>query len=227
MKYEWILFDADGTLFDYDKAEGYALENAFAALNLPFHDHCLCRYNEINALVWKEFEQGRISARALRTERFKRLLNELGMTCDPHTLGETYLSFFSQADFLVEDAMEVVSELSAQFKLAIITNGLKDVQRSRFGKSPLRLCFREIIISEDVGVAKPDVEFFEHAFKKMSHARKDSVVVVGDSLSSDIQGGRNFGVDTCWFNPAGRPNNSGITPTYEIAELKELPGIFL
>lgn len=224
MTYQWLLFDADGTLFDYDRAEKNALQNTFAQLGYPFEEQYLAAYRRVNQAIWQEFEQGQIDQRTLRTRRFELLFQALAIQADPHRFSPAYLANLAQEAGLLDGAEAVVKQLAGQFNLAIITNGLTEVQRPRFGRSTIITHIREIIISEEVGAAKPDPQIFEVAFAHMNHPAKSQVLIIGDSLTSDIQGGVNYGIDTCWFNPAGQ-NSDHISRTYEIRCLTELPGL--
>ena len=222
MKYQAVLFDADGTLFDFHRAESYALEEAFRELGLAFRPEYRESYERINREVWRQFERGEISSVQLRTLRFERFLAEIGAAVDADEMSACYLSWLARAEFLLDGARELVESLSGKVKLAIVTNGLKDVQRGRFGRSPIREHFDSIVISEEVGVQKPDPAIFEYALENLEHEDKRSVLMVGDSLTSDIQGGVNFGIDTCWFNPAGSRLPESPTPSYVIERLDEL-----
>lgn len=221
-KYTWILFDADGTLFDYNRAEQFALEKSFATHAISYAPQYLQEYARVNKGIWQEFEQGQITAEALRAERFRRLFSVIGVSCDPAAFSATYLEKLSQADFLIDGAFELVDDLSHVYKLAVVTNGLTDVQRSRFGKSPITQYFSVIVISEEIGAVKPDSAYFDHVFDLMGHPERKSVLIIGDSLSSDIQGGINYGIDTCWYNPFNLPYILAVPPTHTITELSDL-----
>lgn len=225
--YEWILFDADGTLFDYDRAERFALERAFIKLNLYFENKYFEYYNDINAKIWKELEKGNITADELRTARFNLLFDRIKINFDSGIFSDVYLEILSRADFLIKGAEEIISELYGKYRLAIITNGLKDVQYPRFNRSPIREYFREIIISEEAGASKPNNEIFNYAFRKMKHQNRKSVLIVGDSLTSDIKGGISFGIDTCWYNPFNIMNDNHLKPKYEIRNLLDLREILI
>ena len=226
LPYDWLLFDADGTLFDYDLAEESALESTFRALSLPFTPAYRQVYREINHQVWLDFEQGRITAEALRTRRFELLFKATSLAADPQQFSVRYLAHLARQAQLVEGAEAVVKALAGRFHLAIITNGLMDVQRPRLALSPIAPFLDEVAISEEIGAAKPDPAYFEAVFARISARfsppRKERVLVIGDSLSSDIQGGLKFGLATCWFNPSGKPAQDGIRPDYEIQRLEEL-----
>jgi 2-haloacid dehalogenase len=225
VKYEIILFDADDTLFDYGMAEGHALVNAFAQFGLPTGaEDYAASYKEINHALWRDLEQGRITSAALRVERFNRLFAANGLDLNPVDFSAAYLRYLGEGTFLIQGATEICGEL-ADCRLAIITNGIKEVQTSRIQGSPLCDVFEQIIISEEAGCQKPETGIFDYAFAKLGITDKEKVLIVGDSLTSDIQGGLNYGIDTCWFNPLGKVNETGIQPKYEIRSLPELTGI--
>lgn len=222
MKYDVILFDADDTLFDYGMAEGQAFMNVFAYFGLPTGaEEYAASYQTINRALWADLEAGRITSAALRVERFNRLFAAHQLDLNPEEFSEAYLRFLGEGTFLIQGAVELCEELAA-FRLAIITNGIKEVQLSRIKGSPLADTFEQIIISEEAGYQKPATGIFDYAFEKLGITDKRRVLIVGDSLTSDIQGGINYGIDTCWFNPLGKANGSGIMPTYEIRELAAL-----
>jgi 2-haloacid dehalogenase len=225
VRYKWLLFDADGTLFDYDRAEAVALRSTFKVLGLGFEARYAEVYRRINGEIWLDFEAGKITQRRLRTRRFELLFDALGVDCDPGGFSQRYLANLALGTDLIEGAEDVVKSLHGRVGLLLITNGLADVQRPRFARSTLGHYFSEVVISEEVGAAKPDPAIFEVAFDKMGFPSKADVLIVGDSLTSDIRGGLDYGIDTCWFNPEAKPTGSGVVAHYEISELRELPAI--
>jgi 2-haloacid dehalogenase len=222
IKYEWLLFDADGTLFDYDRAEAVALEKTFVEMGPGFERSYATIYRRINEEIWLEFEQGRITQERLRTRRFEQLFEEVGVTIDAEAFSARYLRNLAAASQLMEGAQEIVEKLYGKAGLMIMTNGLKDVQRSRFARSSIGGYFHDIVISEEVGVAKPDGRIFDVAFEKMGNPRKQDVLMIGDSLTSDIKGGSDYGIDTCWFNPQRKPRSLEVEIRYEIDDLSDL-----
>jgi 2-haloacid dehalogenase len=222
VKYEWLLFDADGTLFDYEKAEGTSLESTLEEFGVTYEPGYRDTYRRINAAIWRQFEQGRISQERLRTRRFELLFEALQVEGDAESFSVRYLRNLAEGSELMEGAEEVVRRLEGQVGLMIITNGLADVQRPRFARSAIGDCFADLVISEEVGTAKPNGRIFDIAFERMQFPRHEQVLIIGDSLSSDIRGGNNYGIDTCWFNPRREPGSREIEPTYEIAALDEL-----
>lgn len=226
MGYEVILFDADRTLFDFDRAEEHAIERLMNYFEVEYQkENHLKQYREINKKLWEELEQELITPEELKLERFRRLAEELDLEIEDKALSEKYLEFLAEGHFLLDGALELIEELDKDYKLAIVTNGLATVQKGRLKASVLRGYFDHLIISEEIGIAKPNPRIFEHTFKEMGYHDKSKVLMVGDSLSSDIQGGINFGIDTCWFNPNKIESRNGVEPTYEISDLSQLKEI--
>jgi putative hydrolase of the HAD superfamily len=225
-KYEFLLFDFDGTLADYDKTEKWSLAEAFRQTGIPYdEERYLAEYNRINAEMWHEFEKGGISAPDLRVKRFRMLFDVCGIHADPEFAARMYVSALSESAFLFADVLAVLEELRPRYKMGLVTNGLKEAQRRRLALSGADKYMDSIAVSDEIGIQKPDSGIFEYALKEAGHTDKSTTLVIGDSLSSDIQGGINFGVDTCWFNPKGKALSEGIIPTYEIRRLTELSGI--
>jgi len=223
MKYEIIIFDADETLFDFRKSESAAFENTMLEFDIAYDEnHHLKIYQEINTAVWKEFEDGLIAQDKLNSERFKRFSSKIEARFDEVKFADSYMKHLANASFLYDESLELVESLHKNYKLTIVTNGLKDVQNGRVRKSIIAKYFDDIVVSEEVEVAKPDPRIFEHTLNNIKHTDKSKVLMVGDSLTSDIQGGINFGIDTCWYNPYKLKNKTGIEPTYEIHSLMEL-----
>ncbi len=225
MRYRWILFDADGTLFDYDRAEEIALSHALAAFDVPATPDTHALYREINAAAWAAFEAGKLTQEKLRVLRFRQLLDAINSSEDPVKFSAQYLKHLGEQAILIDGATAVLQTLEPHVRLALITNGLADTQRSRLARTPITRHFAAIVISEEVGAAKPDPHIFDVAFKRMQHPAKSEVLIVGDSLSSDMQGGLDYGIDTCWFNPAHRPRVPALDVTYEIDRLTDLPAL--
>ncbi|MCX5690102.1 MAG: YjjG family noncanonical pyrimidine nucleotidase [Planctomycetota bacterium] len=221
MPYDWLLFDADGTLFDYDAAEGLALRSCAQLHGLAWSDAWLADYRRINAAAWHELEQGKLSPHRLRTIRFERWFEHLSVDADPQRFSDSYLEALSQQTLLIDNAATIIEALAPSHRMAIITNGLACVQRPRLAASPLAAHFPILIISEEVGSAKPERAIFDAAFELMGQPDPRRVLIIGDSLSSDIAGGHHYGIDTCWFNPLGISPGS-IQPTHTIASLAEL-----
>jgi len=223
MTYTWLLFDADNTLFDYDKAEATALANSFQQFDLDFDQAMGAQYRTINAQIWHDYELGHITQQALRAERFRRLFTAVNLPVDAEAFSRQYLVQLSQAGHLLDGAEALLRQLAQTHRIAIITNGIAAVQRPRLAASPIHDLVEAFVISEEVGAAKPDPAIFDVAFARMGQPAKSEVLIIGDSLTSDMQGGLNYGIDTCWFNPAGKP--ASLPVTYEIRALAELSSL--
>lgn len=223
MKYDIIIFDADETLFDFKKSERDAFKNTMLEFNINYDENYHLKiYKDINTAIWKELEDGLITQKKLKVERFKRLSNALNAGFDEIEFSKSYMKHLSYASFLYDDSVALIESLSKDYRLSIITNGLKDVQNNRIKRSIIGKYFDDIVISEEVEVSKPDPRIFEHALKNLNYTDKSKVLMVGDSLTSDIQGGLNFGIDTCWFNPNKIINRTEVKPIYEISNLMDL-----
>ena len=228
MKYNTILFDADGTLYDFDKAAVEALKSGFKKYRLDWTTNTFFIYEEVNKKIWNDFEKGLITTKEIKTERFKRFFNIIDVTnVDSIKFSEDYLEFLSQNNYLLEGAEEIVKWSNERFELAIVTNGLASVQNPRFKSSELRKYFKHIIISEEIGFAKPKKEIFEYSFNLLNNPKRENVIIIGDNLTSDIKGGEDYGIDSCWYNPAKVNNDSEIIPTFEIKNLNELKNILI
>lgn len=226
MKYEIIIFDADDTLFDFRKSERDAFKNTMVEFNIEYDENYHLKiYSDINTAIWKEFEDGFITQNELKVERFKRLSDKLNIDFNEVEFAKSYIKHLSFASFLYNDSMSLIESLHKNYRLSIITNGLTEVQDNRIRKSAIAKYFENIVISEEVQVSKPDSKIFELTLNNMKYTDKSKVLMVGDSLTSDMQGGINFGIDTCWFNPDKITNKTVIKPNYEISNLMNLKDI--
>lgn len=226
MRYEVLIFDADETLFDFKKSERVAFKNTMIEFNIEYDENYHLKiYQSINTVIWKEFEEGLITQKELNIERFRRLSDKLNVSFDEVEFAKSYIKHLSNASFVYNDSIKLVQSLNKNYTLVIVTNGLKDVQNSRIRRSIIANYFKEIVVSEEVGISKPDPKIFEYTLNNIKYSDKSRVLIIGDSLTSDIQGGINFGVDTCWYNPNKIQNKLGINPTYEISNLMELNNI--
>jgi YjjG family noncanonical pyrimidine nucleotidase len=220
---EVILFDADGTLFDFQKAERGALAQTMARFDLAYDaERHPALYTAINRDLWRQLEEGRLTAAALKIERFRRFLAGCEVTLGPEAFSGEYLRQLATASHLLDGAEALLAAIRPHVRLALVTNGLADVQRPRLARSPIGPLFDTVVVSEELGVAKPDARIFEHALRQLQHDDRETVLMVGDSLEADIQGGLNAGLRTCWFNPSRAANGTTIAPTFEIARLLEL-----
>jgi len=218
LMYKYLLFDADGTILDYDRAEENALNQAAAASGYSVTDDIREVYRKINSQLWAMLEKGLISSEKLRVLRFEKLAEASAWNnLDAADFSKLYLKFLADSGFMINGAMQMLNNLPSETVKVIITNGIKDIQISRLTKAGIIGMFDAVIISEEAGVPKPAGEFFDYTLKKINYYEKSEMLVIGDSLSSDIAGGIDYGIDTCWFNPSGKENTTSRVPDYEIS----------
>lgn len=220
--YRWILFDADNTLFDFDRAEADALRKTLEETGITFRSGYLDLYNLINRKCWRAYEEGTLPKERLRFRRFELFMDEIGERTDIPLFATTYLTRLSEGAFLIDGAQELLDHLVDRYQMVLVTNGLKEVQRPRLSRSGLERYFRAIIVSDEIGYNKPDRDFFSYTFAAIDHPPKAHALMVGDNLNADIRGASDFGLDTCWYNPHRQDNDSGVQPTYEIDSLDRL-----
>jgi 2-haloacid dehalogenase len=220
--YEVVLLDADDTLFDFRRAEAHALAEAFRERSMTLGPDEASAYDEINKGLWRRLELGEIVQAQIRTERFRLLFDRLGLGEDPADFGELYVRCLGRAGFLLEGAEELCARLSRSRRLAILTNGISDVQRSRLASSPLEPYIERIVVSEDIGASKPDPAIFARACELMGVRDKARVLMVGDALATDVLGAIRFGIDSCWFNWKGAEPDPAIRPTYLARDFEEV-----
>lgn len=224
MRYRAVFFDADDTLFDYPSAERASLLACHWQFAVPGdEEEFVAAYRRHNHDVWRAFERGEMDQATLRVERFRRLAGELGLAALPlERISAFYLEELSSQAQLLSGALELVQELAGSFPLGLITNGIASVQRRRFAASPILAHFKAVVISEEVGIAKPDPRIFAPALEAIGVSAGD-VLFVGDSVTSDMAAARNAGMDFCWLNPRGAAVPEGYAPAYIIASLAEFP----
>lgn len=223
LRYTHLLFDADNTLFDFDQAQEVSLRSAVKELCGKFNESWLDTYSKISVQCWREFEAGLISIDQLKLRRFKEFTDTTNIDVDPKRLGDSYMQKLSQCSMLLDHCEPVLQEFSAKgCKMAIVTNGLSMIQRPRFKQSPITPLFDAIIISDEIGVAKPHPRIFEVAMEQLGSDNYNRTLMIGDNLLSDIEGANKFGIDSCWMNPDGRRNCESVKPTYQIKCLTQL-----
>ena len=201
-KYDWLLFDVDNTLYDFKKASPKAFNSTLLKYDIPALPFYYDLYERINSYVWTTYENGDIDAETLKYSRFELFFNQLGITdLDFNQFNKDYLKALIDNTELLDGVRDLLEIVGPHHKMALITNGLSDVQRPRLKKTGLTGVFDHIFSSEDIGFSKPSKAFFDHVFKKIGQPEKAKVLVIGDTLNSDILGGKNYGLPTCWYNP--------------------------
>lgn len=223
--YDTILLDLDHTLLDSDASERAAYAHAAAIVGLRDPERHFATYVEINRAMWRAVEHGEIGPDEVRHRRFVAFAGAVGLDADPVAMAEDFVWGLGAHGELYPGAVEVLAALASRASLALVTNGLSDVQRSRLSRLGVGEYFDAVVISSEVGVSKPRSEIFEIAFDLLGRPDKGSAVMVGDSLTSDIEGGHRFGIATCWYNPAGHRSEHPVVPHHEVRTLAELPSL--
>lgn len=221
-KYRTLLFDVDDTLLDFGAAEDLALRLILEEHNLPFTPEIKANYQRINHGLWKSFEEGKLDRVEVLNTRFSAFFTEYGQEVDGPLMDHNYRSYLEQGGQLIDGALELITDLQNQYDLYIVTNGVSMTQDSRLRISGLHPLFKNVFVSEDAGYQKPMKEYFDYVFARIPNFSIDQGLIIGDSLSADIKGGQLAGIDTCWFNPGMKMNDTNIIPTYEINKLNEL-----
>ena len=219
---ETVLFDLDNTLLDFDRAEHEALRQTLLHLCGYAPEELLRRYNAINRAQWKLLEQGKLTRHEVKLRRFALLFDEFDIRVSVEKAAREYEALLGIGHYYMEGAEEVLKTLAPCYGLYIVTNGTASVQQGRIGSAGLRQWVRDIFISEEIGFDKPNPAYFEACFARIPGLQRQKTVIVGDSLSSDIQGGKNAGIGTIWFHPGKTPRENGPVPDHEIAALREL-----
>ena len=223
--YQFLLFDADGTLLDFDLCEEKALRVTLEHYNMDGSDETVHAYHEFNAGLWERFNRGEVDRAFLLRDRFQQLIDYLGRDDDPAEVNRYYMEQLSCHADLLEESWEICNRLKEKYQLYIITNGASFTQHGRFAICPLTPLFQKIFISEDMGVQKPHKEYFDAVAADIEGFDPEKALVIGDSLSSDILGANNAGLDCVWYNPAALPLKEGVRCDYEIRRLRQLLAI--
>lgn len=220
-----VLFDLDDTLLDFHKAEAIALRQTLIELNLEPEETTITRYSEINAAQWRLLEEGKLTREQVLTRRFAILFEELGVERSSAQAKEIYEHLLGVGHYFIPGAPEVLEALAPDYDLYLVSNGTATVQESRLESAGIKPYFKDIFISQLVGFDKPQKEFFDRCFAQIPNFSREEAIIVGDSLTSDMRGGLNAGIRTCWFNPHQKPRREDIPVDYEIAALSELPAL--
>jgi len=232
-QYQYLLFDADNTLFDFTKAEYLSFRDMCSACNVSYSEELYEQYSAINDRLWKLLEKGGIKLDVLKIERFRELLIKIGFADDEMThtkaieMRDSYMTNLASQTCLIDGAEDICRKLSQKYDLYIVTNGISKIQRSRFVKSVLTPYFRDLFISEEIGAGKPSPEYYAHVLRTIGCTEKRAYLAIGDSLTSDCAGAIAYGLDICYFNPAGDRSSVSLPLTYTIRTLSELEAILL
>lgn len=227
-RYDVLLCDADDTVFDFQKAEENAFAAACAFADVPATREMLSLYSGINDALWKLFERGGIEQSVLRVRRFEQFLAQIGRGgVNARAMSEAFVEALGEQSVPLPGAVEAVRRWRRILPVVIVTNGIAKVQHGRMDKSEIRRDVSGMIISEEVGAAKPDPKMIEAGMALAGVSDRARVLMLGDSLTSDMKAAANARVDACWFNPKGKKNDKGVPVTYEIRSLDEVDAILM
>ena len=228
LMFKVLLWDLDNTLLDFNLAQRNSLKHVFERFSLgECSEDVLEKFAEINARHWQMLEKGEITKKALGKSRFKELLNYCGKAgmANPIEMDREFENGICHTISFIDDSHNLLNRLKRDYALYCITNGDKNVQRQRIKVAMFNNIFRDLFISEEIKYDKPSKEFFDYALKKIIPCEKDEILVIGDSLSSDMRGANNASLKCCWYNPNGIPQPNDLRIDYEIKELSEIKNI--
>ena len=217
-KWDWIFFDADETLFTFDSFTG--LQRMFLDYSVTFTAEDFQDYQAVNKPLWVDYQNGAITSLQLQRQRFVGWGEQLNVP--PEELNDAFMNAMAEICAPLPGAVSLVNALHGKVKMGIITNGFTSLQQIRLERTGLRDRFDLLVISEEVGVAKPDPRIFDYALEQAGSPDRSRVLMVGDTAESDILGGINAGLSTCWLNAHHREQPAGIEPTWTVASLSEL-----
>ena len=213
-----ILWDIDGTILNFQSAAENSLKNTFRKFGYgEITDELLHMYEEINDVYWCKLEKGEITKEKLLVERFLEFFTKIGVeTTRVKEFNQAYLNGLLDTVVFMPEAYETVKKLHPQYKQYIVTNGVKQLQRQKIAKAKIEEFFDGIFISDEIGHEKPHIEFFNYVFDRIPTKNPDDVIIIGDSLTSDIAGGIHAGIHTCWYHPSNEENHSDIKPEFTV-----------
>lgn len=223
-----LLFDADNTLLDFHKDEKQALIKALTHFEVPVTEQNISIYSKINQGMWKQLEKGEITKPELKRTRFKKFFEAINFDCkeDPFTVNEYYLSLLGEGGNTLHGAVEAVKQLSEHgYELHIVTNGIAKTQANRLKRSGLLPYIGEVFVSETIGYQKPRKEYFDAVLQKIREKDKSKILVIGDSLTSDIKGAMNADLPCCWLNHTGESLPEGYSPNWIIGDIREITDV--
>jgi len=223
--FEILFIDLDDTILDFKKAENVALRKTLEEFGLDPTEEVCARYSVVNQLHWERMERKEITREQVLLGRFEMLFAEYGIAADAQTVSRRYTENLGIGHYFLPGAEDAVKALSQKYRLFLTSNGTTHVQKSRLKSADIEKYFEDIFISQQIGVNKPDKGFFDGCFARIPNFDPGKAMIVGDSLTSDILGGINAGIATCWVNPKGKKARADICPDYEIESLAKLEGL--
>jgi len=222
---EFLFLDLDDTILDFHKAERIAINKTLGEFGLEPTEEVLRRYHLINKAHWEMLERGELTRAEVLWKRFDQLFREFGVAANPHGCAARYMENLSIGHYFLPQAEETVDALSKKYRLFLASNGTASVQHGRMTSANLYRFFEQVFVSQEIGHNKPSKAYFDAAFARIPGFDPEKALMVGDSLTSDIKGGNNAGIRTCWVNPSHGPRNPEIHVDYEIEALHQLPAL--
>ena len=222
---EFLLLDLDDTILDFHKAERIAIAKSIRDFGVEPTEAVLGRYHVINKWHWEQLELGKMTREEVLVGRFAMLFEEMGIAVDAVDVARAYEKNLAIGHYFLPGAEEAVDRLSKKYRLFLASNGTASVQKGRMTSANLYRFFEKVFVSQEIGHNKPAKAYFDACFAQIPDFDPAKAVIVGDSLSSDIQGGINAGIKTCWVNPSHATPQNGIVPDYEIEALHQLPAL--
>ena len=222
---EFLFLDLDDTILDFHKAERIALAKTLESFGVAPEDEVLARYHVINLQHWERLETGELTRDQVQEGRFRVLFQELGRTVDPVQVTRTYERNLGIGHYFLPGAEEAVQSLHKKYRLFLASNGTASVQEGRLTSAGLYPYFAQVFISQELGYNKPAKPFFDACFARIPGFDPRKAIMVGDSLTSDILGGKNAGLRTCWVNPTHASARPDILPDYEIESIAQLESL--
>ena len=219
---EFLFLDLDDTILDFHKAEHLALSKTLRQFGLEPTEEVMSRYSEINKSYWERLERKELTRPQILVGRFESLFDEYGIAVEPAAVARCYEENLSVGQNFLPGALEAVQSLCKKYKLYLTSNGTARVQAGRLKSADISKYFQKIFVSEEIGADKPDKQYFDRCAEQIPDFDPRKTLIVGDSLTSDIQGGINAGLHTCWINADHKENTTAISPEYELEALSQL-----
>ena len=218
-----VLIDLDDTIFDFHKAEALALRGMLSEFNVSPTEEMTELYSKINKSQWELLEKKLKTREEVLLDRFTIFFSEIGAKIDGRKARERYEYLLGNGHFFIEGAEELLKAIYEKYDLYLASNGTESVQVRRIASSEIEKYFKDIFISQALGADKPSVQYFDACFARMKNFSKETTIIIGDSISSDILGGKNAKIKTCLYNPKAKTNDTGIIPDFEVRSLSEIP----
>ena len=222
---EFLFLDLDDTILDFHKAERIAISRTIGDYGVEPTEAVLNRYHNVNKWHWEQLELGRMTREEVLVGRFAMLFEEMGVAVNPVAVARDYEKNLSIGHYFLPGAEEALERLHGKYRLFLASNGTASVQKGRMTSANLYRFFEKVFVSQEIGHNKPSKAYFDACFAQIPDFDPEKAMIVGDSLSSDIQGGIHAGIKTCWVNPAHASVKNGIVPDYEIEALSQLEAL--